>query len=144
MFQSTKTQAIRRQNNEGGFTMIEILMALIILTLGIMAYGASSGSIMTRNTHSTQQSIATTLAQDKIEELKGQALGGLLVGVSTVTINETVNEKGDTTGNHLVYQRATTVSDAGHACGCYYDISVNVAWNNNGDHSVTLNTQVSQ
>ncbi len=144
MSKATANQTQRRLANQNGFTMIEILMALIILTLGLMAYGVSSGSIMTRNTHSTQESIATTLGQDKIEELKGTKLGGLLGGLSNVTINETVNEEGSTTGNHLVYQRTTQIDRTTQPCGCYYEISVTVAWNNNGNHSIELNTQVSQ
>jgi len=139
MSKATANKTQRRLANQNGFTMIEILMALIILTLGLMAYGVTSGSIMTRNTHSTQESIATTLAQDQLEILKNSSLAPL------PSNNETVNEAGETTGSHRVYTRSYTTSlVAGHACDCFYDISVTVGWNNNGNHSVTLNTQISQ
>ncbi len=133
----------REWRNEG-FTIIEVLMAVVILSLGLMAYGVTSGSIMTRNTHSTQESISITLAQDKIEDLKGQKIVDLLAGQPTVTFSEPVNEEGGTAGDHLVYQRTTVVTDVGQPCGCFFDVAVTVAWNNNGNHDVTLKTQVSQ
>lgn len=139
MFPEIKTQTTKPLKNEDGFTIIEVLMAVIILSLGMMAYGVTSGSIMTRNTHSTQESISITLAQDKIEELKSKSLGGELGSHF-----EQINEKGSTSGGHRVYDRTTLVSDTGHSCACYYDIKVTVAWNNNGNHAVELNTQVSQ
>ncbi len=141
MFPEIKTQTTKPLKNEDGFTIIEVLMAVIILSLGMMAYGVTSGSIMTRNTHSTQESISITLAQDKIEELKNQDLATLL----GLTISEPeINEEGTSSGNHTVYSRSTLVTDAGQPCGCYYDVNVTVSWNNNGNHSVELNTQISQ
>jgi len=141
MFPEIKTQTTKLLKNEDGFTIIEVLMAVIILSLGMMAYGVTSGSIMTRNTHSTKESIAITLAQDSIEELKSKSLGGLGLPYSD---SKWINEEGITGPSHNNYFRTTTVNDAGHSCACYYDIKVTVAWNNNGDHAVELNTQVSQ
>ena len=125
-------------NDSTGFTLIEILMAIVILSVGLMAYSATSGSIMNTNIKSTQQSIATTLAQDKLEQLKNSILDSNLPG-------ELINEEGRSTGDHLVYTRSwSTALNPSYACDCYYDVMVTVGWNNNGNHQVVLNTQISQ
>ena len=53
----------------GGFTIIEVMVAISILAVGLMAvFTAQSRSIM-GNTHANRQTEGMTLAQDKMEEL---------------------------------------------------------------------------
>ena len=128
-------------DNQAGFTIIEVLMAVIILSLGLMAYGVTSGTLITKNTRSTQESIAITLAQDQLEELKASYLTN---GLSN---NQWINEEGEEGTDHTVFNRVWTVNLAPVAdfpCNCYFDLYVSVEWNNNGMHKVELNTQVSQ
>ena len=129
-------------DNQAGFTIIEVLMAVIILSLGLLAYGVTSGTLVTKNTRSTQESIAITLAQDQLEELKASFLTN---GLSN---NQWVNEEGEEGTDHTVFNRVWTVNLAPVAefpCECYFDLNVTVAWNNGGFvRNVELNTQVSQ
>jgi len=144
MFPEIKTQTTKPLKNEDGFTIIEVLMAVIILSLGMMAYGVTSGSIMTRNTHSTQESISITLAQDILEEYKNINLNSLVPPGGIFDSSISVNEEGNDTGNHRVYLRKLHIERTSQPCDCYYDLNVQVSWNNNGDHTVELNTQISQ
>jgi prepilin-type N-terminal cleavage/methylation domain-containing protein len=129
-------------DNQAGFTIIEVLMAIIILSLGLLAYGATSGTLITKNTRSKQESIAITLAQDQLEELKASYLFDL------TTNNQWINEQGVEAAagvDHTVFNRIWTVNLApGFPCNCYFDLNVVVSWNNDGPHQVELNTQVSQ
>ena len=54
---------------KGGFTILEVMVAISILAVGLMAiFTAQSRSIM-GNTDANRQTEAMTLAQDKMEEL---------------------------------------------------------------------------
>ena len=54
---------------EEGFTLIEVLIATMILTIGLLGMAGLVTGIMTGNTQSSNQTIATVLAQDKMEEI---------------------------------------------------------------------------
>jgi type IV pilus modification protein PilV len=55
---------------QGGFTLIEILVAMAILGIAILAIAAGATSVIRANQTSYFNTIATNLAQDKLEELK--------------------------------------------------------------------------
>jgi len=58
-----------RIKGEDGFTLTEVLIAMIILTTGLLGMVALTTGIMTGNKHSSNLTIATVLAQDKMEEV---------------------------------------------------------------------------
>lgn len=58
---------------EKGFTIIEVLVTTIILTVGLMALASVQTGAVGTNYNSQRMTIATILAQDKIEELKNLA-----------------------------------------------------------------------
>ena len=152
---------------QSGFSLIEVLMAVAIVATGMLAYGSLSGSIMTANTKSTKKSIAITLAQDKIEELRNltlmyQDLSTALNGAGPVDTNpvfdtataqwidsadESVDAEGKATGV-LQFTRTWTMTqsttDASTGGGNHlFDAQVIVSWNNNGQQSVTLESKIS-
>jgi Tfp pilus assembly protein FimT len=154
--------------NQGGFTLTEALISVALLSTGLMAYGTLSGSIMQRNTHSERDSIATTLAQDKIEEIKNMMVGNISLDYAHLYLNPTrfgsnwvpgtaeqLNAEGGTDGV-LQFTREwqigkptnTQIASAGRDGGTgtvnIYDIRVRVSWNNNGPHNVELNTRVTE
>lgn len=57
--------------SQGGFTLIEVLMAMVILGVGIMSFVALQTSDVTRNTNSKKQSQGYVWAMDQIERLLG-------------------------------------------------------------------------
>lgn len=54
-----------------GFTLLEVLIALAILSVGLLALAQMQIAAINGNLSASKMTIATTLAQDKIEELKG-------------------------------------------------------------------------
>ncbi len=128
-------------DNESGFTIIEAIMSVAIFSLGMLAYGVTTGSIMDKNIKSTKKSIATTIAQDYIETVKNQSHTFLLAAGTTTDV---VDEEGTTGTPGAKYTRIATLTDLGEACGCYYELGVTVSWVNSGFNSIQLNTTISQ
>lgn len=53
-----------------GFTLLEVLVAVVLLSIGLSGVAAFTGSLMNYNQQANNVMNATTLAQDKLEELK--------------------------------------------------------------------------
>ncbi|MBC8282484.1 MAG: prepilin-type N-terminal cleavage/methylation domain-containing protein, partial [Nitrospinae bacterium] len=59
-----------RLSQNSGLTLIEVILAIALASIGLLAYGILSGAVIERNAVSKKSSVAVTLAQDKIEEIK--------------------------------------------------------------------------
>lgn len=57
------------QNGQKGFTLLEVLIALVLLTVGILAAGLMQGSALRGNNLADRTTRASTLASTTIEEL---------------------------------------------------------------------------
>lgn len=57
--------------NENGFTLIEILIAIVILGIAFMSLATMQISCISGNSNASQLTRAIILAQDKMEEIKG-------------------------------------------------------------------------
>ncbi|PIQ99297.1 MAG: hypothetical protein COV66_11995 [Nitrospinae bacterium CG11_big_fil_rev_8_21_14_0_20_45_15] len=139
---------------ESGFTLVEILVAVVILAIGLFLFLSTSGSIMTRNQKSSNETIATTLAQDKLELIQNTALTVSLSGADGLaspsyssgwTANasgETIDASGNTGTPGAHFTRTWSIAADG-TLFFYYLVTVTVTWNN-GANSVVLTTQISQ
>ena len=58
-----------RMNNQKGFTLLEILIAISILTVGLLAVATMQGTALRGDTHAYSKTEASTLAQDRMEKL---------------------------------------------------------------------------
>ena len=61
---------MHKANNNSGFTLIEVLVAMLILTVGLLGMAALITGIINSNKLSNRISTATVLAQDKMEDIK--------------------------------------------------------------------------
>ena len=61
----------RQITNKQGFTLIEVLIALTILSIGVLAVAAMQIGAIKGNTSACGLTEASALAQDKLEELLG-------------------------------------------------------------------------
>jgi len=140
--------------NNSGFTMVEVLVAAVLLVLGLIMFIMLTGNVIGQNTKSTKESVATSLAQDKIEEIKNTALTVSLEGAdsldspayssswSATTGGEVIDSEGDTGTSDAIYTRTWTITAHG-TLYYYYTIVANVSWEN-GANTVTLTSQLSQ
>ena len=60
---------LRRVKHEGGFTLIEMLIAVSILSAGLLALGSMQVSAISGNAHSANVTDSSTLAADRLEKL---------------------------------------------------------------------------
>lgn len=143
-----------RLANEQGFTLIEALLAMVILVIGIFAVMGTTGTVMDKNENSRKSSIAMTLAQDKIESIKGVSQAwlldgadgldspGLVTGVWTANAGgETIDSEGNTVASG--YARSWTITDIATE-NFLFGVSVTMTWQDNGTKTLQLDTQITQ
>jgi type IV pilus assembly protein PilV len=108
-----------------GFTLIEVLIAVFLLSAAFLSAAALTTTVVKGNASSQTLTTATTLAKDKIEELKADAYTSLSGGT------DAWNAEGTTGGTY--YTRTWTVTGTDPKT-----ITVIVTWS--GSRSVQLKT----
>jgi type IV pilus assembly protein PilV len=102
------------------------LIAVFLLAVAIMGAASVTTSVIKGNVFSQTLTTATTLARDKMEDLKSTAYGSLLTGTDTKSID------------NLNYTRVWNV---GSETNNRKTVDVTVTWTwLNLSHSVTFNT----
>lgn len=71
---------LNRIRNQKGFTLLEMLVAGAILTVGLLGIASMMISSMQGNNYARRVSIATNLAQQRIEEMKNIPFKNLFCG----------------------------------------------------------------
>ena len=112
------------ENRESGFTMIELLVALIVLTAGLLAISSMVYSVMNSTSLSKETGTATALMQDKMEGLKHTVVSSLTSGSDTIRL-----------GN-VDYLRQWNVAAAANT----RTVTVTVGWTDRGPHTVSMTT----
>lgn len=114
--------------DHGGFTVIEILVALAIFTVAILGVAVSATTVIQANQRSFHNTLATNLAQDKIEELRANPSA-----VGNGSDSETLNG--------VSFSRTWTVSANTPVSG-KSTVTVTVTWTGYGTHAVTVSTVI--
>ncbi len=90
----------RRWRHNGGLTLIETLISLMVFSVGMLGLSGLTTVIIHGSSLSQKVTMATILAQDKLE------------AVQTSDISTLTDEKEDLiTENHRRYTRVTSVAD---------------------------------
>ena len=116
--------------NENGFTLLDVILAVLIITLGLLAYGKFTGDVVDQNKHSKNVSVATLRAQEKLEDLKNLSVNSPL---ATGNGSDTVD---------TIFSRSWTIANGG--AGNVATITVTVSWTDQTARTVTLSTLISQ
>lgn len=119
---------------KGGFTLIEVLITISIFTVAILGVAMSAASLMKASGTSLYTTVATNLAQGKMEELKSR-----LVSVLPACPTYTTAGCSDTvTSGGLALARSWRVIVDSPVPGVNR-IDVQIAWTHyNVPHTVTL------
>lgn len=138
-------------------TLIEVVIAIAIASLGLLAYANLSGSVINKNAESKRSSVAITLAQDKAEEIKDLGTRTILSdadGLDSPVYDSSTNSWTATTGGEVIdaegntgtsdarYTRTWTISPVGSA-DYFTDVTVTVTWDN-GAESQSIETLITQ
>ncbi len=119
-------------SNKCGFTLIEVLVAMGIFSVTFLALAAGAGSVMRANHTSYHSTIATSLAQDKMEELKSRN-GSVIVSAGPVT---------DNVGG-IDFTRTWTVTPNSPVVGTK-QVDVTVTWQDYTPHGLMVSSAVMQ
>jgi len=119
----------RRPAGNSGFTMLEVIVALFVLTVGLVSVAALAGTMMTTSNRSKYMSVQATLASEKLEDLSRWPPDSTRVCVPTG--NPSV---GSLTSDIL---QTTTCGLGSDSIAYYDDVNINFA-NSTTDCASTL------
>lgn len=126
----------RRLWGRRGFTLVEVMVAMILLFIGLLALMATTAGVIQGNDFSRQMTTALALAQEEMEILKGKSYpdGDLSAGDHS-DARHPLNS---------IYTRTWTVTDDSPAADLK-TIEVRVAWNRKGSaYDATLVTIIAR
>ncbi len=122
--------------NKKGFTLVEILVAMTLLTTALLGMAGMTAALMQGTTFSNRLTVASTLAQDKMEDLTK------LGYANTATADTTVTEDYNSIPNFPFFKRVTTTDVDSPAAGMK-TVTVAVLWAADA-HSVAPQTILTQ
>ena len=114
-----------------GFSLIEVLVALVILSFSLLALAGLMVTTTKNNAFGSNMTEATTFAQDKLEELRA-------IRWESLTDGNHADQQGGSTG--IVYARNWNVTTN----GSLKTITITVNWNDRTSHSIRLVSVLSQ
>ncbi len=117
-----------RLTPQGGFTLIEILLAMVIFSISFLGLAAGATTVMKSNHSSYINTVATNLAQDKLEELRAMNVTAIGGGHDTEKVGA------------VTFTRTWTTDDVDVAG--LRKIKVVIAWNDQRAHSLTISSAV--
>jgi len=123
-------------HNKKGFTLLEILVAMTLLTTALLGMAGLTAALTQGNTFSNRLTVASTLAQDRLEDLTNLGYGNTAVADTTVT------EDYNSIPNFPWYKRITTTDVDNPAAGMK-TVTVAVFWAADA-HSVAPQTILTQ
>lgn len=126
----------------GGFTLIEVMIALFILVVALLGLISTTVIVVKANSFSKTMTTATTLAKDRLEQLKNASYTALAGGTDYATANSTVQTSPSASS---MFTRTWTVTADGTPATGMKTIQVTVQWNwQNASHNVDLRTIVAE
>lgn len=122
--------------NHNGFTLIEVLISMVLLTVGLLGTVALLTGIMRGNTYSNRLTTATTLAQDKLEEVRR-------LGYSNTASSDTTDTEDYNAISGFPLYKRVTLTDTDSPAVNMKRITVTVYWDSGGG-PVVLKTILSE
>jgi len=124
------------QNNRG-FSLPEVLMTIVILSVGFLAMASMTTGIMRSNAFSSRVTTATALAQEKMEETLGLGYPALPAG------SHRTSEDYGNIPRYPIFKRIVQTQDLGVPSDGMKVISVVVYWGGDA-HVVRLKTIIGE
>jgi type II secretory pathway pseudopilin PulG len=106
---------MKNRSSEAGFTLVEALVAIVILVFGLIAVTNLLVVAASSNSVANQATGAATVAAQRLELLKAQPFTSLAVGGDLDSDVANFNQDDDVPGVGRIHTRWTVVSIAGDA-----------------------------
>lgn len=97
-----------------GFTIVEVMIAILIFSLGILGLVSTAATVTRMVGRSQQYDMAASLAQQRMEILKATACGGMVTGSATSGRYSTAWTVTDVTGGKQVVVTVTSPTTRGN------------------------------
>ena len=127
---------MRRSEKSNGFSLIEVLIALVILAISLLALAGLMITNTKNNSFGSHMTEAATFAQDKLEGLRASVWGTIVDGNDIVTGSTGVN-----------YSRNWDVSNLPNPNPPPNDlqktVAITVSWNDGISRSIRLFSVIS-
>ncbi len=124
-----------------GFTLVELMIAVAILAIGLLALAGLQVTAIRGNLSSKGQTTAVMLAEAKMEEFKNTAFSSLSNVTNQADSNNPLNESGQSGGR---YNRYWTIQNYAGSSNMK-QITVTVSWTETiGSRSISLDTVVAK
>ena len=126
-----------------GFTLNEVLISIVLITIGILGFSLNTIGVFRGGYASGNITIATNLAQDKMEQLKarGSALPNCPTATTDGCFDGPLNAQGGSAQPGMIYSRFWIITPNSPEAGLT-KINVTASWTDNMPHQVTLSTLV--
>ena len=121
----------KSMSGQKGFTLLEVMIAVFLLAVAIMGTASVTTSVIKGNSWSQTLTTATTLAKDKMEELKATSYTALPTGGTTVTDYASADGTVQTSSTGSYYKREWNGNVTGTASNTINAITVTVTWSFN-------------
>ena len=119
---------MRRLRSNKGFTLIEIVVAIVMLTFGVLASASLTAALMRSNRGVTNRTRAVETLRLKVEDLQSQRYSDIVTGNDTATIGG------------ITFNRAWTVTPDSPAANLK-TVTLTVTWaDRQGNHTITNQT----
>ena len=113
-----------------GFTLIEVLIAIVILSVSLLALAALMATTTQNTSFGGHITEAITLAQDRLEELRVTQWANIVTGTDTRTVGI----------SGIVYTRNWNVVVNGNV----RTITITISWNDRINHTINLISAIAQ
>jgi type IV pilus assembly protein PilV len=117
-------------DDKNGFTLIEILIATVIITVASLGVASLTVGIMRGNSYSSRLTTATTLVQDRLEQVRRIGYANAMTALAT--------ENYGSITNFNEYKRVTSISNDSPSSNMK-TIFVEVLWDND-KHNIKIGT----
>ena len=119
---------MRRLRSSRGFTLIEIVVAIVMLAFGVLASASLTAALMRSNRGVTNRTRAIETLRLKVEDLQSQRYSEIVTGNDTATIGG------------ITYSRAWTVTPNAPAADLK-TVTLTVTWGDRqGNHTISNQT----
>lgn len=119
---------MRRIRSTRGFTLIEVVVAIVMLTFGVLASASLTAALMRSNRGVTNRTRAVETLRLKVEDLQSKKYSEIVTGNDTATIGG------------VTYSRAWTVTPDSPAANLK-TVTLSVTWGDRqGNHTITNQT----
>jgi type IV pilus assembly protein PilV len=122
---------LTRRKKSKGFSLIEVLIALVILAIALLALAGLMVQSTNSNSWGSHLTEASTFAQDKLEELRMTTWPNLDSGTDIKT---------GSTG--ISYTRTWTVTT--NAAGNLRTVAIDISWTDKTNHTITILSAITQ